>query len=134
MEKINTSKPHCVCFLSQVKSTKSRGCSAQSRTPSDSKILCFAPISDFSTFALKLVTEEEVLKIIESLNNSSSTVVDFIDTKTVKLVKNKIVGALTTIINLGKGAKKNPKCKLFPKGGGRGVVNPKVYILKKSIQ
>ena len=36
------------------------------------------------------------------------------------------------IVNqLGKGAKKNPKCKLFPKSG-EGV-NPKVYILKKSI-
>ena len=32
------------------------------------------------------------------------------------------------ITRLGKGAKKNPKCKLFPKGG-EGV-NPKVYILK----
>ena len=53
-----------------------------------------------STFELKLVTEEEVLKIIESLNISSSTGVDFIDTQTVKLVKDEIVGALTTIINL----------------------------------
>ena len=52
------------------------------------------------TFELKLVTEEEVLKIIESLNNSSSTGVDFIDTQTVKMVKDEIVGALTTIINL----------------------------------
>ena len=31
----------------------------------------------------------------------------------------------------GKGAKKNPKCNLFPKGG-EGV-NPKVYIFKKFI-
>ena len=41
------------------------------------------------TFQLKLVTEEDVLKIINSLNNSSSTGVDFIDAPTLKLVKNK---------------------------------------------
>ena len=52
------------------------------------------------TFEMKLVTEEDVHKIITSLNNSSATGVDFIDTKTVKLVKDEIVGALTTIINL----------------------------------
>ena len=51
------------------------------------------------TFELKLVTKEEVLNIITSLNNSSSTGVDFIDTQTVKLVKDEIAEALTKIIN-----------------------------------
>ena len=52
------------------------------------------------TFELKLITKEEVLKIISSLNNSSATGVDFIDTQTLKLVKEEIAEALTTIINL----------------------------------
>ena len=52
------------------------------------------------TFQLKLVTEEDVLKIINSLNNSSSTGVDFIDAATLKLVKNPIVTAMARIINL----------------------------------
>ena len=52
------------------------------------------------TFRLKLVTKEEVLNIITSLNNSSSTGVDFIDTQTLKSVKEEIDGALTKIINL----------------------------------
>jgi hypothetical protein len=52
------------------------------------------------SFKLKLVSEEEVLKIITSLNNSSSTGVDFIDAPTLKLVKNEIAAALTRIINL----------------------------------
>ena len=52
------------------------------------------------TFELKPVTREKVIKIITSLNNSSATGVDFIDTNTVKLVKEEIAGALTTIINL----------------------------------
>ena len=52
------------------------------------------------TFKLKLVSEEEVIKIITSLNNSSSTGVDFIDAPTLKLVKNEIAAAMTRIINL----------------------------------
>ena len=52
------------------------------------------------TFEIQLVTEQEVMKIIESLNNSSSTGVDFINAQTIKLVKNKIVLAVTKIINL----------------------------------
>ena len=51
-------------------------------------------------FKLKLVTEQEVLKIINSLNNSSSTGVDYIDTSTIKLVRNEILPAVTKIINL----------------------------------
>ena len=52
------------------------------------------------TFAMKPVTKEEVLKIISSLNSSSSTGVDYIDTETIKLVKNEIAGAFQVIINL----------------------------------
>ena len=52
------------------------------------------------TFELKLVTKEDVLKIITNLNNSSSTGVDFIDTETLKLVKEEITEAMTKIINL----------------------------------
>ena len=52
------------------------------------------------TFKLKLVSEEEVIKIITSLNNSSSTGVDFIDAPTLKLVKHQIAAAMTRIINL----------------------------------
>ena len=52
------------------------------------------------SFNIKLVTEQEVLKIITSLNNSSTTGVDFIDAQTIKLVKHEIVGAVTRIINL----------------------------------
>ena len=52
------------------------------------------------TFKMKQVTQEDVLKIINSLNNSSSTGVDFIDAPTLKLVKNEILPAMTKIINL----------------------------------
>ena len=41
------------------------------------------------TFGMKLFTEEDVLKIIKCLNNSLATRVDFIDTQTEKLVKEK---------------------------------------------
>ena len=52
------------------------------------------------TFNIQLVTVKEVLDIITSLNNSSSTGIDFIDTQTIKLVKYEIVAAVTKIINL----------------------------------
>ena len=52
------------------------------------------------SFQLKLVTDGDVLKIINSLNNSLSTGVDYIDAPTLKLVKNKIITAMTRIINL----------------------------------
>ena len=52
------------------------------------------------TFKMKQVTQEDVLKIINSLNNSSSTGVDFIDAPTLKLVKHEILPAMTRIINL----------------------------------
>ena len=45
-------------------------------------------------------TEEEVIKIITSLNNSSATGIDYIDAQTIKLVKHEIVRPLTHIINL----------------------------------
>ena len=53
-----------------------------------------------SRFRLKPVTEEQVLKILMSLKNSSATGVDYIDTRTVKLVAVLITPALTHIINL----------------------------------
>ena len=53
-----------------------------------------------SKFNLKLVNEQDVMKIINSLNNSSSTGVDFIDTQTIKLVRKQILPAMTKIINL----------------------------------
>ena len=52
------------------------------------------------TFETQLVTEQEVMKIIESLNSSLSTGVDFIDSQTIKLVKNEILCAVRKIINL----------------------------------
>ena len=52
------------------------------------------------SFSMKMVTEQQVLDIIQSLNNSSSTGVDFIDAQTIKLVKHEIVAAVTRIINL----------------------------------
>ena len=52
------------------------------------------------TFKLKLVTQEQVLKIIQSLKTSSATGVDYIDTRTLKLVAEMITPALTHIINL----------------------------------
>ena len=52
------------------------------------------------SFNIQLVTEKVVLDIITSLNNSTSTGVDFIDTQTIKLVKHEIVAAVTRIINL----------------------------------
>ena len=52
------------------------------------------------TFKVKQVNEEEVIKIITNMNNSSSTGIDFIDAQTIKLVKHKIARALTKIINL----------------------------------
>ena len=52
------------------------------------------------SFNIQLVTEKEVLNIITSMNNSSSTGVDFIDTQTIKLVKHEIAAAVTRIINL----------------------------------
>jgi hypothetical protein len=46
------------------------------------------------------VKEEQVLKIIQSLKNSSATGVDYVDTRTLKLVAEMITPALTHIINL----------------------------------
>ena len=46
------------------------------------------------------MTEKVVLDVITSLNNSTSTAVDFIDTQTIKLVKHAIMAAVTRIFNL----------------------------------
>ena len=52
------------------------------------------------SFQLSRVKEEDVLKVILGLKNSSATGVDFIDTRTVKLAAKQIAPALTHIINL----------------------------------
>ena len=52
------------------------------------------------TFRMKQVNEEEVIKIITSMKNSSSTGSDLIDAQTIKLVKHEIARAVTNIINL----------------------------------
>ena len=51
-------------------------------------------------FEIQEVESNAVLKLINGLKNSSSTGVDYIDTRTVKLVANLITPALTHIINL----------------------------------
>ena len=52
------------------------------------------------TFRIERVTTKDVLKTIQGLKNSSSSGVDFIDTKTVKLAAGQISPALAHIINL----------------------------------
>ena len=53
-----------------------------------------------SSFSLHEVSEDDVLKVISSLKNSSATGSDYIDTKTIKLSADLIAPALTHIINL----------------------------------
>ena len=53
-----------------------------------------------SSFKLKPVEEETVLKHIKELKNSAATGVDYIDTRTVKLIAEQIAPVLTFIINL----------------------------------
>ena len=52
------------------------------------------------SFKISKVTIEEVMKVIQSLKNSSATGTDYIDTRTVKLAAKQIAPALTHIINL----------------------------------
>ena len=52
------------------------------------------------TFQMKKVKESDVLKIIKQLKNSSATGIDYIDTRTLKLIAELIVPSLTHIINL----------------------------------
>ena len=52
------------------------------------------------SFRIKQVQESQVLKIIMSLKNSSASGVDYIDTKTIKLIAELITPVLTHIINL----------------------------------
>ena len=52
------------------------------------------------SFQLQKVSVEDVFKVIKSLNNSSATGVDYIDTRTVKIAADIISPALTHIINL----------------------------------
>ena len=50
-------------------------------------------------FNLQPVHPEVVFKIVRNLTNSKATGLDYIDTNIIKLVRNKIVPALTHIIN-----------------------------------
>ena len=52
------------------------------------------------SFKLKPVQEDQVLKVIKNLKNSSASGVDYVDTRTVKLIAENIAPALTYIINL----------------------------------
>ena len=52
------------------------------------------------SFTIKPVKEEDVLKIIKDLKNSSATGVDCIDTRTIKLIADLIAPVLTHVINL----------------------------------
>ena len=52
------------------------------------------------SFKISPVNEEDVLKMIKNLKNSTATGVDDIDTKTVKLVADLLVPPLTHVINL----------------------------------
>ena len=52
------------------------------------------------SFQLDKVEEKDVFRVIKALSNSSATGVDYIDTKTIKLVANEITPVLTYIINL----------------------------------
>ena len=49
---------------------------------------------------MKPVQEDQVLKIIKGRKNSSATGVDYVDTRTIKLVAEPIAPVLTYIINL----------------------------------
>ena len=50
------------------------------------------------TFRLGEVKEEDVLKVIQGLKNSSATGVDYIDTRTLKLAAKLIAPALTHLL------------------------------------
>ena len=52
------------------------------------------------SFKIKPVKEHQVIKIIKGLKNSSATGVDYIDTRTIKLIAEIIAPVLTFIINL----------------------------------
>ena len=52
------------------------------------------------SFSIKPVQEDQILKIIKGLKNSSATGVDYIDTRTIKLIAELITPVLTYIINL----------------------------------
>ena len=65
------------------------------------------------SFKLMPVTQKQVLKIICSLKNSSATVVDNIDTRTIKLVAELISPALKHIIKLSIQSSIFPTCQII---------------------
>ena len=85
------------------------------------------------TFQLRPVSPGEVRKIVENLKNSKSTGLDNIDTRTVKLVIDEILPALTHIINLSIANQEFPRIykrsKIVPllKKPKDDPLNPKFY-------
>ena len=63
-----------------------------------------------STFTIKLVTQEKVLNLLQGLNGSKATGIDYIDTKTLKLVATIIAPALTHVINTSINTSTYPDC------------------------
>ena len=84
-------------------------------------------------FRIKYVKEEEVWKTIKDLKNSSATGVDYLDTKTIKMVADIITPALTHIINLSIKTSTFPAmwkwAKVIPllKAGNADSILPKNY-------
>ena len=85
------------------------------------------------SFRIQPVKEEDVLKIIKDLKNSSATGVDYIDTKTIKLIAELIVPVLTHIVNISIQSSKFPniwkwaKVVLLLKSMSADAILPKSY-------
>ena len=84
-------------------------------------------------FKLKKTTEAEVLEVISQLKNSSSSGIDYIDTRTIKLIAELIAPSLVHIVNLSIETSKFPDAwkiaKVVPllKGGTCDPLLPKSY-------
>ena len=52
------------------------------------------------SFKLRAVEQDEVRVFIKNLKNSKSTGLDYMDTRTLKLVMEEILPAITNVINL----------------------------------
>ena len=84
-------------FLDKIRKLR---CSIPPPTSDPTKKLKEAMRGRNCTFIIHQVDTEEVFKHIKHLKNSSATGVDYIDTKTIKLVADVIAPALTHIIDL----------------------------------
>ena len=69
-------------------------------------------------FELGAVHPDMVGQVIDSLKNSNSFGLDFIDTKIIKLIKPEILPALTHVINL------SITCKVFPSSWKQAKIIP----------